>query len=104
MAKTAFLKELPQWLIAVLTIVLFFVIIRGLKNVSFLEAEKTDKEALKRNVTKYMDENKTTLESVKFNVVSKFQDITEDKEVIKNVMKAAMKNDRATLDEILKSL
>lgn len=104
MAKTAFLKELPQWLIAVLTIVLFFVIIRGLKRVSFLEAEKTDKEALKRNVTKYMDENKTTLEAVKFNVVSKFQDITEDKEVIKNVMKAAMKNDRATLDEILKSL
>lgn len=104
MAKTAFLKELPQWLIAVLTIVLFFVIIRGLKKVSFLETEKSDKEALKRNVTKYMDENKTTLESVKFNVVSKFQDITEDKEVIKNVMRAAMKNDRATLDEILKSL
>lgn len=112
MAKTVFqTKNLPTWVMSILMIVGFFIILRLLKRVSLLEAEKEaekdgdlEKEVLKKTITKYMDENEGKLADVKFTIVGKFQEITKDNEKIKEVMRAAMNNDRAKLNEILKSL
>ena len=114
MAKTMTMfqtKNLPTWVMSILMIVGFFIILRLLKRVSLLEAEKEnevdadlEKKVLKNTVTKYMDENQGKLSDVKFSIVGKFQQITKDNEKIKEVMRAAMNNDRAKLNEILKSL
>ena len=114
MAKTMTMfqtKNLPTWVMSILMIFGFFIILRLLKRVSLLEAEKEaekdgdlEKEVLKNTVTKYMDENQGKLSDVKFSIVGKFQQITKDNEKIKEVMRAAMNNDRAKLNEILKSL
>lgn len=116
MAKTMTMlqtKNLPTWVMSILMIVGFFIILRLLKRVSLLEAEAEkendvdtdlEKKVLKNTITKYMDENEGKLSDVKFSIVGKFQQITKDNEKIKEVMRAAMNNDRAKLNEILKSL
>ena len=102
-------KNVPVWVMSVALIIGFIIIVRLLKRVSMLEAEQeengdAEKAVMKKIVTKFMDENKGNLANVKFSIVTKFQDITKDQEVAKNVMRAAGAEDRAKLDEILKSL
>ena len=110
MAKPMFEKKnVPVWVMSVALIIGFIIIVRLLKRVSMLEAEQeengdAEKAVMKKIVTKFMDENKGNLANVKFSIVTKFQDITKDQEVAKNVMRAAGAEDRAKLDEILKSL
>ena len=110
MAKPMFEKKnVPVWVMSVALIIGFIIIVRLLKRVSMLEAEQeengdAEKAVMKKIVTKFMDENKGNLANVKFSIVTKFQDISKDQEVAKNVMRAAGAEDRAKLDEILKSL
>ena len=94
---------------SVALIIGFIIIVRLLKRVSMLEAEQeengdAEKAVIKKLIVKFLDENKGNLSNVKFSVVTKFQDITKDNEIAKQVMRAAMAEDRAKLDEILKSL
>jgi len=102
-------KNVPVWVMSVALIIGFIIIVRLLKRVSMLEAEQeengdAEKAVIKKLIVKFLDENKGNLSNVKFSVVTKFQDITKDNEIAKQVMRAAMAEDRAKLDEILKSL
>ena len=94
---------------SVALIIGFIIIVRLLKRVSMLEAEQeengdAEKAVMKKIIVKFLDENKGNLANVKFSIVTKFQDITKDNEIAKQVMRAASAEDRAKLDEILKSL
>jgi len=102
-------KNVPVWVMSVALIIGFIIIVRLLKRVSMLEAEQeengdVEKAVTKKLIVKFLDENVGNLANVKFSVVTRFQDITKDQEVAKNVMRAAIAEDRAKLDEILKSL
>jgi len=102
-------KNVPVWVMSVALIIGFIIIVRLLKRVSMLEAEQeengdAEKAVMKKLIVKFLDENVGNLSNVKFSVVTRFQDITKDQEVAKNVMRAAIAEDRAKLDEILKSL
>jgi len=106
-------KNVPVWVMSVALVIGFIIILRLLKRVSMLEAEAeeekeengdAEKAVMKKIITKFLDENKGNLANVKFSVVTKFQDVTKDQEIAKQVMRAAGAEDRAKLDEILKSL
>lgn len=68
--------------------------------VSYMEPGDKKKEELK----KYMDEKKTELKKVKFTLVGKFGELTQDKKVLQGVMDSAKAGDYAGLERILNSL
>lgn len=68
--------------------------------VSKMEAGDKKKEELK----KYMGEKKTELKKVKFTLVGKFGELTQDKKVLQGVMDSAKAGDYAGLERILNSL
>lgn len=70
------------------------------KTVSKMEPGDKKKEELK----KYMDEKKTELKKVKFTLVGKFGELTQDKKVLQGVMDSAKAGDYAGLERILNSL
>ena len=65
-----------------------------------LETAEEKKEA----ITAFLDANKLKLKESKFNIVARFNVITQDKAVLQNVMDASKASDYNKLMEILNSL
>ena len=65
-----------------------------------LETAEEKKEA----ITAFLDANKLKLKDSKFNIVARFNVITQDKAVLQNVMDASKASDYNKLMEILNSL
>jgi hypothetical protein len=65
-----------------------------------LETVEEKKEA----ITAFLDANKLKLKDSKFNIVARFNVITQDKAVLQNVMDASKASDYNKLMEILNSL
>lgn len=88
------------WKFAFPLVVILFVAIVITKTVSKMEPGDKKKEELK----KYMGEKKTELKKVKFTLVGKFGELTQDKKVLQGVMDSAKAGDYAGLERILNSL
>ena len=93
-------------------VVLYFLFTVVRRRVSFMNAElstddirnlETDEEK-KEAITAFLDANKLKLKDSKFNIVARFNVITQDKAVLQNVMDAAKASDYNKLMEILNSL
>jgi hypothetical protein len=61
-------------------------------------------EEKKEAITAFLDANKLKLKDSKFNIVARFNVITQDKAVLQNVMDASKASDYNKLMEILNSL
>lgn len=83
-----------------LMIAVFVYYILEATGVSYMEPGDKKKEELK----KYMGEKKTELKKVKFTLVGKFGELTQDKKVLQGVMDSAKAGDYAGLERILNSL
>jgi hypothetical protein len=95
-------KNLNVLLFALVVVAISFAIFAATKwgGVSYMEPGDKKKEELK----KYMDEKKTELKKVKFTLVGKFGELTQDKKVLQGVMDSAKAGDYAGLERILNSL
>jgi phosphopantetheine adenylyltransferase len=88
------------WRITFVLVVLLVAATLITKTVSKMEPGDKKKEELK----KYMNEKKTELKKVKFTLVGKFGELTQDKKVLQGVMDSAKAGDYAGLERILNSL
>lgn len=86
-------------LVSVITIIILSALFFG-KTTSNMESGDKKKEELK----KFMGEKKTQLKKVKFTLVGKFGELTQDKKVLQGVMDTAKAGDYAGLERILNSL
>lgn len=93
------MKKVMIILVSVITLIILSTLFFG-KTTSKMESGDKKKEELK----KFMDEKKTELKKVKFTLVGKFGELTQDKKVLQGVMDSAKAGDYAGLERILNSL
>lgn len=99
-------------MIVVALVVLYFLFRYTRGRMSFMSADMQvediqkleNKEQKKEAVKAFLDANKLKLKESKFNIVARFNVLTEDKQVLQNVMDAAKVPDYNKLIEILNSL
>jgi phosphopantetheine adenylyltransferase len=93
------MKKVMIILVSVITVIILSTLFLG-KTTSKMEPGDKKKEEIK----KFMDEKKTELKKVKFTLVGKFGELTQDKKVLQGVMDSAKAGDYAGLERILNSL
>lgn len=99
-------------MIVLALVVLYFLFRVVRRRVSFMEVELSTDDIQKLEtvtkkkeaITKFLDANKLKLKESKFNIVARFNILTQDKAVLQDVMDASKTSNYDKLVEILNSL